>query len=146
MTRSSWSHWLENACKQWSFVESRRIYSTTVRWTNSSKWTAITLVHFGPRLTFFLQLTQMLTHCILSSFGKLSLFFLSTLTQTGDSIYFLSGRLYSLGYSLAQRLFGKEFHFAPSPSSLYVRCPRVLDHVWLLLLWFSDRLSGSGPW
>lgn len=38
-------------------------------------------------------------------------FFLSAPTQTGDSIYFLSGRVYSLGYSLALRLFGEGFHF-----------------------------------
>lgn len=145
MNSSSWSCWLEITCKQWSFVEYRRPHITILLWTSSSKWTAIILVHFGSHFTFFLQLTPLLTHCILSSFCKLSLFFLRALTQTEDSIYFLSGRVYSLGYSLAERLFGKEFHFAPS-SSLYVKCPRVWDHVWLLLLWFSDRFSSSGQW
>lgn len=53
----------------------------------------------------------------LASFFSFSLFFLSDLTQTGDSIYFLSGGVYSLGYSLALGLFGKECHLAPLSSS-----------------------------
>lgn len=86
--------------------------------TSSSKWEVITLVHFGSCFTFFHQLGQMLTRCTLNSFlGKLSLFFHGTLTQTGDSIYFLSGRVYSLGYSLARGLFGKEFHSSSSCTS-----------------------------
>lgn len=87
--------------------------------TSSKKWSVITPVHFGSRFTFFHQLGRKLRHCKLSSFlGKLSLFFFySTLTQTGDSIYFLSGRVYSLGYSLARRLFGKGFHSSSSSNS-----------------------------
>lgn len=116
-----------------------------MRWTTKSKWTAIIHVHFGWHFTFFLQLTLLLTHCILSRFCKLSLFFLCDLTQTGDSIYFLSGRVYSLGYSLAQGLFGKEFHFAPPSSPSHSEmCPLVWGCVWLLLLWFSDRFRNSG--
>ena len=44
-------------------------------WTTSSKWTAIILVHFGSHFTFFLQLTPVLTHCILSSFGQIVFIF-----------------------------------------------------------------------
>lgn len=61
-----------------------------------------------------------LTRSVFGSFGELSLFSLASLTQTGDSIYFLSGRVYSLGYSLAQGLFGKEFHSSPSSAFPYV--------------------------
>lgn len=109
--------------------------------TSSKKRSVITPVHFGSRFTFFHQLWQMLTHCTLSSFlGKLSLFFYSTLTQTGDSIYFLSGRVYSLGYSLARRLFGKEFHSSSSSNS---SACEVITSLKPRLPWFADRFSSS---
>lgn len=43
--------------------------------SSSARQAAITLVHFGLRFTFFLQLAQMLTHCMLSSFGQIVFIF-----------------------------------------------------------------------